>query len=84
MYNEDTQDAGVSAMQKQGLVQGRMIELDDTAMDDAIVGTVESGEFWYGDLDMSDLSKLHIVAKEIGESIKIYHRSLSDPMTISV
>jgi hypothetical protein len=95
MYNEDTLERGVIAMKKQGLEQGRMIDpirfqdghqmtVPSDIFPDAVVGTVESGDFWYGDLDMSDLPKLHIVAKEIGESIKVYHSASSEPLTISV
>lgn len=85
MYNEHTLDLGVAAMKKQGLEQGRMIELtkDSAATANAIVGTIESGDFWYGDLEMSDLHKLHEVAKELGESVKVYHPTFSEPMTIS-
>ena len=82
MFNEHTLDAGVTAMKKQGLVQGRMLEMFSD-LSDVVVGTVESGEFWYGDLEMGDLSKLHIVAKEIGESIRIY-RYDGEPLTISI
>lgn len=84
MYNEHTLDLGVAAMKKQGLEQGRMVELDEGILDNAVVGTVESGEFWYGDLDMADLSKLHEVAKVVGESVKVYHHSLQEPLTVSV
>jgi hypothetical protein len=84
MYNEHTLHAGVVAMRKAGLVQGRMTETKNTEYPNAIVGTVESGDFWYGDLEMADLSKLHDVAKEIGESVKLFHSTLSEPLTISV
>lgn len=84
MYNEDTLDRGVAAMKKQGLSQGRMTELVDGTLDSAVVSTVESGDFWYGDLEMADLSKLHVVAKEIGESLKVFHSTLSDPITVSI
>lgn len=81
MFNEHTLDLGVTSMRKNGFIQGQMNE--NVSWKNAIIGTVESGDFWYGDLDMSDLSKLHNVAKDIGESIKIYHHSLDEPLTIS-
>ena len=70
MYDEYVQDQASRSMKAKGLSQGRMIHpVSDTVYPNARLSTTESGDFWYGDLDMADFATLHAVAKEITQSI---------------
>ena len=72
MFDEHVQDQASQAMKSKGLKQGRIIyPITDTVYPNSILSTTESGEFWYGDLDMTDFATLHEVAKEITQSINL-------------
>ena len=72
MYDEYVQDQASQAMSRRGLSQGRMLyPTAESVYPNALLTTTESGDFWYGDLDMMDFATLHDVAKEIGQSITL-------------
>lgn len=59
-------------MKSKGLPQGRIIHpVTESVYPNSVLSTTESGDFWYGDLDMTDFATLHAVAKEITQSINL-------------
>lgn len=76
MYNEETQDESVLLMKKNGLGMGRFLEVTETVIANAVVGTEEDGDFWYGDVNLNeDVAKLRNVALSLGKSLKIVSES---------
>ncbi len=72
MYNEEVQEEAVELMKKNGLGVARLLEVRDGVLANAVVGTEEDGDFWYGDLDLAeDATKLRKVASSLGKSLKV-------------
>ena len=76
MYNEDVQEEAVQLMKNNGLGMGRFLEAADMVIANAVIGTEEDGDFWYGDVDLNeDVSKLRNVALSLGKSLKVMSES---------
>ena len=72
MFNEEVQEEAVKLMKKNGLSTGRFLEIKEHVLANAVVGTVEDGDFWYGDIDLNfDVSKLRNVASALGKSLQV-------------
>jgi hypothetical protein len=78
MFNEEVQEEGTELMTKNGLQMARILEVKEHVLANAVVGTEEDGDFWYGDLDLAgDSAKLRSVATALGKSLKICTDSTS-------
>jgi hypothetical protein len=72
MYNEEVQEEAVQLMSKNGLRMARVLEVKENVLTNAVIGTEEDGDFWYGDLDLnSDVGKLKTVASTLGKSLQV-------------
>jgi hypothetical protein len=72
MYNEEVQEEAVQLMSKNGLRMARVLEVKENVLANAVIGTEEDGDFWYGDLDLnSDVGKLKTVASTLGKSLQV-------------
>jgi hypothetical protein len=72
MFNEEVQEEAAELMNKNGLFTGRFLEIKEHVLANAVVGTVEDGDFWYGDIDLNfDVAKLRNVAAALGKSLQV-------------
>lgn len=72
MYHEHVQAMGSQLMKSKNLPQGRMVyPLTSDSYPNAMLSTIESGDFWYGDLEIADLGTLHEVAKSLKQSVEV-------------
>lgn len=73
MYNEENQEEAAALMVKNGFKMGRVIHpLDESVIANAVVGTTEDGDFWYGDIQPSyDFSQLKAIAAELGKDLQV-------------
>jgi hypothetical protein len=74
MYNEEAQEEGAQLMKANGFKMGRVIHpLDESVIANAVVGTEEDGDFWYGDIQPSyDFSVLKTIAVKLNKNLHIY------------
>jgi hypothetical protein len=86
MYNEDVQEEAVTLMNSHGLRMARMSPITDAdTIFNAVVGTVEDGDFWYGDLNLNeDTNKLRMVSSAMGKTLRIATYDTPMPMEMLI
>lgn len=76
MYNEEIQEEACGIIISLGLPMGRLLEITESIIPNAIVGTNDDGDFWYGDLHMAeDTSLMSDVANKLGKTLRVSDES---------